>query len=164
MEKTPLQIGEEAKRLFLSGHNCAQAVFLAFSNNLGLPEETALKLCAGFGGGMGRLREVCGAASAMFMVLGLKYGSTDPTDRNAKAQLYARVQELAKRFKEENGSIICRMCLTPNCTATIPSIAPDTSAAPVLSGTGIMTLRFPDFFIFCGRVRLSLATAKRRRR
>lgn len=112
MEKTPLQIGEEAKRLFLSGHNCAQAVFLAFSNNLGLPEETALKLCAGFGGGMGRLREVCGAASAMFMVLGLKYGSTDPTDRNAKAQLYARVQELAKRFKEENGSIICRELLS----------------------------------------------------
>ena len=112
MEKTPLQIGEEAKRLFLSGHNCAQAVFLAFSNSLDLPEETALKLCAGFGGGMGRLREVCGAVSAMFMVLGLKYGSADPTDRNAKAQLYARVQELAKRFKEENGSIICRELLS----------------------------------------------------
>lgn len=103
----PAVKGEEAKRLFLNGYNCAQAVFLAFSKELGLDDKTALKLSSGFGGGMGRLREVCGAVSAMFMVLGLKYGSDNPSDHAAKAQLYARVQELARRFKEENGSIIC---------------------------------------------------------
>ncbi len=103
---------EEAKRLFLSGYNCAQAVFLAFSKDLGLDDQTALKLSSAFGGGMGRLREVCGAVSGMFMVLGLKYGSADPTDQKAKAQLYARVQELANQFKEENGSIICRELLS----------------------------------------------------
>lgn len=104
--------GEEAKRLFLSGHNCAQAVFLAFSKELGLDEQTALKLTSGFGGGMGRLREVCGAVSGMFMVLGLKYGSADPTDQKTKAQLYAHIQELANQFKEQNGSIICRELLS----------------------------------------------------
>ncbi len=102
---------EKARQLFLAGYNCAQAVFLAFSKELELDEQTALKLSAGFGGGMGRLREVCGAVSGMFMVLGLKYASADPTDQKAKAQLYARIQQLAKRFKEENGSIICRELL-----------------------------------------------------
>lgn len=112
MQPTSIQKGEEAKRLFLSGYNCAQAVFLAFSGDLGLDQTTALKISSCFGGGMGRLREVCGAVSAMFMVLGLKYASSDPTDRTAKAALYARVQELARRFKEENGSIICRELLS----------------------------------------------------
>ena len=112
MKKTPSQKGEEAKQLFLSGYNCAQAVFLAFSGELGLEKETALKLSAAFGGGMGRLREVCGAVSGMFMVLGLKYASPNPSDQQAKAALYARVQELARRFKEENGSLICRELLS----------------------------------------------------
>lgn len=103
---------EKARKLFLSGHNCAQAVFLAFSKELGLDEQTALKLSSGFGGGMGRLREVCGAVSGMFMVLGMKYGSADPTDQKTKAQLYARIQQLASQFKEENGSIICRELLS----------------------------------------------------
>ncbi len=108
----PTAKADEAKQRFLAGHNCAQAVFLSFSRDLGLDDSTALKISAGFGGGMGRLREVCGAVSAMFMVLGMKYASLDPTDRTAKAQLYARVQELARRFKEENGSIICRELLS----------------------------------------------------
>ncbi len=107
-----LSKGEEAKRLFLSGHNCAQSVFLAFAKELNLDEKTALKLSAGFGGGMGRLREVCGAVSAIFMVLGMKYASDNPADHAQKAKLYARVQELANRFKAENGSIICRELLS----------------------------------------------------
>lgn len=108
----PALKAEEAKRLFLNGYNCAQSVFLAFSKELGLDDKTALKLSSCFGGGMGRLREVCGAVSAMFMVLGLKYGSENPSDHAAKSQLYARVQELARRFKAENGSIICRELLS----------------------------------------------------
>lgn len=112
MNKTPMEKGEEAKRLFLSGYNCAQAVFLTFSDELGLEKETALKISAGFGGGMGRLREVCGAVSGMFMALGLKYASADPSDHAAKTRLYTHIQEMARQFKEENGSIICRELLS----------------------------------------------------
>jgi C_GCAxxG_C_C family probable redox protein len=72
---------------------------------------TALKLSASFGGGMGRLREVCGAVSAMFMVAGLKYGYIDPKDRVSKQKHYELIQMLSQRFKEENGSIICRELL-----------------------------------------------------
>ena len=99
---------EKAKQLFLSGHNCAQAVFLAFNDLMGLDEKTMLTLAASFGGGMGKLREVCGAVSGMFMAAGVLYASTDPTDQQEKAAHYARIQELAAAFKEKNGSLICR--------------------------------------------------------
>lgn len=98
----------KAKELFLSGHNCAQAVFLAFSDLTGLDETATLRLSASFGGGMGKLREVCGAVSGMFMVAGLLYGPDDPTDQSAKSEHYARIQYLASKFREKNGSIICR--------------------------------------------------------
>lgn len=103
--------GEKAKELFLQGYNCAQAVFGAFSDELSIDFEMAMKLSSGFGGGMGRLREVCGAVSGMFMVFNMKYGYTSPDDKNAKMQLYSHIQSLAKRFEEENGSIICRELL-----------------------------------------------------
>ena len=121
-----LSKGEQAKQLFLAGHNCAQAVFLAFSKDLGLDDKTALRVSACFGGGIGRLREVCGAVSAMFMALGLKYASETPSDHEAKARLYARVQELAKRFKDENGSIICRELLALPAGPQDPSPEPHT--------------------------------------
>ncbi len=97
-----------AKELFESGWNCAQAVLLAFAPVTGLPDELAARLASSFGGGMGRLREVCGTASASFMVLGLVYGGYDPRDREAKAAHYQRVQELAAGFRERNGSLVCR--------------------------------------------------------
>ncbi len=100
-----------AEELFLQGYNCSQSVLAAFSDELGLDRETALKLSSSFGGGMGRLREVCGAVSGMFMVAGLKYGYDDPTDGTAKTSHYQRIQTLAQRFKEENGSIVCRELL-----------------------------------------------------
>lgn len=102
---------ETAKALFQQGYNCSQAVLAAFSDELGLERETALKLASSFGGGMGRLREVCGAVSGMFMVAGLMYGYSDPGDQAAKAEHYRLIQELAARFKEENQSIICRELL-----------------------------------------------------
>ena len=118
--------GEKAKELFVDGYNCAQAVFGAFSEVTGIDFETSVKLSSGFGGGMGRMREVCGAVSGMFMVLDAIEGYTSPTDNTAKMEHYAKVQELAKRFKRENGSIICRDLLggdpssTPNPTRRTP--------------------------------------------
>jgi len=100
-----------AKELFLKGYNCSQAVLAAFCEELGMDLETALKISSSFGGGMGRLREVCGAVSGMFMAIGLKYGYADPADKNAKAAHYKRIQDMAAAFKAENGSIVCRELL-----------------------------------------------------
>ena len=102
---------EKAKQLFLDGHNCAQAVLCAFADELGMSQDMARTVSACFGGGLGSQREVCGAVSGMCMALSLKYAPKDPTDHAAKAAFYARVQELCKEFKDENGSIICRELL-----------------------------------------------------
>ncbi|MBR4355762.1 MAG: C_GCAxxG_C_C family protein [Elusimicrobiaceae bacterium] len=102
---------EQAKEFFLNGYNCAQAVLCAFAQEQGLDEKTALTLSSCFGGGLGRQREICGAVSAMCMALALKYAPNDPTDHAAKAAFYARIQEVCNRFKQENGSIICRELL-----------------------------------------------------
>jgi C_GCAxxG_C_C family probable redox protein len=102
---------ERAVELFKEGYNCSQAVLGAYCEEVGLDIKTALMLTSPFGGGIGRLREVCGAASGMFMIAGLKYGYVDPKDMKAKKEHYEMVQKLVERFKEENGSIICRELL-----------------------------------------------------
>ena len=102
---------EKAMALFEEGYNCAQAVFLAFEDLHGFDRHTAAALSSSFGGGMGRLREVCGTVSGMFMVAGVLYGYEDPKDREAKAEHYARIQELAGMFEQQNGSIVCRELL-----------------------------------------------------
>lgn len=99
---------EKARDYFLEGYNCSQAVFLAFSDLTGMDEKTALLISSSFGGGMGRLREVCGAVSGMFMTAGILYGYTDPKSKTEKMEHYKRIQDLAAAFKERNGSIICR--------------------------------------------------------
>ena len=99
---------EEAKALFLDGANCSQAVLGAWAKEGGIDRELALKLCSGMGGGMGRLREVCGAATSMFLAADLILGTPDYHDKKAKDSQYAVIQELAKRFREKNGSLICR--------------------------------------------------------
>ena len=103
--------GIKAAELFLSGYNCAQAVAMAFSEETGLTEQQSARMVSAFGGGMGRLREVCGAVSGMFFVLGNLCGYDDPGDDAGKKRLYAQVQALAAEFREENGSIICREIL-----------------------------------------------------
>lgn len=103
--------GEEAKRLFLMGYNCAQAVFCAFCDETGLDLDTAARLSSSFGGGMGRLREVCGTVSGALMALGMIRGYADPVDPQAKAAHYRLVQEYARRFREKNGTIVCRELL-----------------------------------------------------
>lgn len=102
---------EKAIGLFKEGYNCAQAVFLAFEDVIGIDRETALKLSSSFGGGMGRMREVCGAVSGMFMVLGCLYGYDRAEDTEGKKEHYALIREAAQKFKDEYGSIICREIL-----------------------------------------------------
>lgn len=102
-----------AAELFEKGYNCAQSVFAAFCDKTGLDFDTALKLSSSFGGGMGKLREVCGAVTGMFMVVGLLYGYTSPQDQEAKTAHYQLVQTMAEQFRRENGSIICRDLLSP---------------------------------------------------
>jgi C_GCAxxG_C_C family probable redox protein len=100
-----------AVELFKQGYNCSQAVFAAFYDEMEIDFETALKISSSFGGGMGRLREVCGAVSGMFMVVGMEYGYTDPNDKKAKSEHYKLIQFLASEFKGKNNSIICRELL-----------------------------------------------------
>lgn len=102
---------ETAKQNFIDGYNCAQAVLCAFEDVTGLEKETAAKLASSFGGGIGRMREVCGAVSGACMVLGLVKGYADPKAGMEKTDHYALIQEFARRYKEENGSIICRELL-----------------------------------------------------
>ena len=102
---------DRAVELFQSGFNCSQAVFAAFSDKIGLDEQTALRVSAGLGGGVGRMREVCGAVSGAAMLAGMVYGATDGEDREAKAKTYAVVQAIAAEFKKENPSIVCRELL-----------------------------------------------------
>ena len=96
-----------ATTLFEQGYNCSQAVFMAYADTCGIEQETAAKLATSFGGGMGRLREVCGAVSGIFLVLGMHYPATDVKDKAAKTKNYDAVQRTAKEFKAEMGSYIC---------------------------------------------------------
>ena len=102
---------KKAMDLFKEGYNCSQAVFLAFEDKLHIDRNVALKLSSSLGGGMGRLREVCGAVSGMFLVAGVLYGYDDPKDYDKKTEHYARIQHLAKEFEALNGTIICRELL-----------------------------------------------------
>lgn len=101
----------QSMNLFRRGYNCAQAVLGAFAQDVGLDFQQAMMLASSFGGGMGRMREVCGAVSAMFMVAGLVEGYSDPKAAAEKAAHYDKIQRLAERFKAENGSIVCRELL-----------------------------------------------------
>lgn len=100
-----------AAELFLGGYNCAQAVAVAFCDVTGLEKDLAAKMASSFGGGMGRMREVCGAVSGMLMVAGLLYGYDTPGDDASKMAHYTLVQKLAGKFREQAGSIVCREIL-----------------------------------------------------
>ncbi|MDO5146525.1 MAG: C-GCAxxG-C-C family protein [Eubacteriales bacterium] len=105
------QRAEEAKRLFLEGYNCSQSVAAAYADAFGIEKETMLRLSASFGGGIGRMRKTCGAACGMFLIAGLKTGSTDGKDQEAKGKNYAVVRQMADAFRKENGSITCQTLL-----------------------------------------------------
>ena len=100
-----------AAELFMGGYNCAQSIVVAFCDVTGLEKDFAARLSSSFGGGMGRMREVCGAVSGMLMVAGVLYGYETPGDDISKKAHYQLVQELSGKFREEVGSIVCREIL-----------------------------------------------------
>lgn len=102
---------ERAYENFKSGYNCCQSIAVAYADLLGLSPQMAARLSSGFGGGMGRLREVCGAVSGMVFVASALKGYSDPKDNAQKKELYALVQKLAGAFERENGSVVCRELL-----------------------------------------------------
>ena len=113
MEQTTTKT-EKALQLFMQGYNCSQAVFAAFAADMGMDEAASLRLSSSFGGGMGGLREVCGAVSGMFMAMGVLHGYDVPDDAPAKAHHYARLQAMAARFTDAYGTLICRDLLQKN--------------------------------------------------
>ena len=102
---------QKARDLFLSGCSCSQAVFAAFADDFGFDQDTALRLASSFGGGMGGMRETCGAVSGMLMVAGLKWGYSEVGNLDIKTAHYARVRKLIDSFKAEHTTIVCRELL-----------------------------------------------------
>lgn len=102
---------EKAVSLFRAGYNCSQSVCAAFADLYGYTQEQALKMSASFGGGIGRMRQTCGAACGMFLLAGLHNGTTEASDREGKAANYKLVQQLAEEFKKRNGSLVCEELL-----------------------------------------------------
>lgn len=102
---------KRAAELFRQGFNCSQSVFAAFCDEFGMDEKTALRVSAGLGGGVGRLREVCGALTGAAMAVGIKFGATEAGDVRAKAETYEKVQEIAAELKKKHSSVICRELL-----------------------------------------------------
>lgn len=102
---------EKAVSLFKQGYNCAQAVFAAYADLFGIDETTSLKLATPFGGGLAGMREVCGAVSGMCMVAGLAKGTSQPNDKEGRKLCYDATRALTDKFKQENGSIICKQLL-----------------------------------------------------
>ncbi len=113
---------QEAVFLFKEGYNCSQSVVAAFAERYGFTREQALRMAASFGGGIGRMRETCGAACGLFLLAGLETGAVEGTDRAGKAANYALVQELAEAFKKRNGALRC---------ADLLGLASQTPAVPV---------------------------------
>lgn len=108
---TAEEAAQKAEQNFKEGFNCAQSVLCTFSDEIGMPVETALKTAQPFGGGVCRMREVCGTITGMLMTLGYIEGSADPADKSSKDRIYKTGQLLMQKFKEQNGSFICRELL-----------------------------------------------------
>ena len=105
---------QKAHDYFFKGYNCAQSVFAAFHEEIGLSEDAALKLMVPLGGGVGGLREICGAVTGAAMALNMAQGEFDPADADRKKRLYAQLQEMAGQFREQYGTYICRELLELN--------------------------------------------------
>lgn len=112
---------EKAVELFKEGYNCSQSVVAAFADLYGFTPEQALKVSASFGGGIGRMRQTCGAACGLFMLAGLETGCTEGKNREGKEANYKVVQELAEEFRKRNGSLICAELLGLSKTAPTPA-------------------------------------------
>lgn len=116
---------EKAVGYFREGYNCSQSVFLAFADLYGVEKNLGLRMASSFGGGIGRMRETCGAASGMFMLAGLQEGYTNPSDKAQKNENYRLVQQLAAEFREINGSIKCGDLLAGNLEKKMTYVSED---------------------------------------
>jgi C_GCAxxG_C_C family probable redox protein len=124
---------EQAVSCYKGGFSCAPAVLSAYASEFGLDIETALKIATGFGAGMGRMGETCGAVTGAFMVIGLKYGKSKADDNQAREKTYELVREFVSRFKARNGSIVCKELL--GCDLSTPEgmkLAKETGVAATL--------------------------------
>lgn len=129
---------EKARRLFKDGgYNCCQAVVMAYSDLFGINDETAAAMSSGFGGGMGRMREVCGSVSGMVMLAGLISPATDPSNKEWRTANYALVKEMAEEFRSINGSIICKELL---------GLVPMGSCSPVPKESPEPSDRTPEYY------------------
>ena len=129
---------EKARRLFKDGgYNCCQAVVMAYSDLFGINDETAAAMSSGFGGGMGRMREVCGSVSGMVMLAGLISPASDPSNKEWRTANYALVQEMAEEFRSINGSIICKELL---------GLVPMGSCSPVPKESPEPSDRTPEYY------------------
>ena len=126
---------DKAFEYFKEGCNCAQAVFMAYADKYGIDRETAMKISSSFGGGMGRMREVCGAFSGMLLVNGMEMGTADSKNREAKVKNYKIVQELRDEFVKENGALYCRDLLGANKRPCVEIVR---------SAVEILEEKFPD--------------------
>lgn len=118
---------EKGKELFVAGYTCSQAVLMAFADDIGLDRSVAAKISCGFGGGMGGLRNVCGAVTGMFMAANLLYGFETPDDPNHKTEHYTAIRELAEAFTKEYSTLICKELLSslPGTLSQNPSLRDD---------------------------------------
>ena len=144
---------EQAKEYFLNGANCAQAVLRAFCDRCGLTPDTAMRLASGFGGGLARQREVCGAVAGMCMAADLICGPGEGTDKAAKDAHYALIRELCDAFRDETGSIVCRALLglgpkqsdPPVSEARTPAYYKKRPCAELVElAAGILSKRLPE--------------------
>ena len=140
---------EKAKALFKQGFNCSQSVFAACADIYGMDEQTALRVAASFGGGIGRMRQTCGAACGMFLLAGLENGSAQIGDAEGKKRNYALVQDLAEQFKQVNGSLICSELL---------GIAPQAQEPTPEARTEAYYQKRPCVEMVASAVRIYLAT------
>ena len=140
-----------ASELFLSGYNCSQAVFGALADIYDISDEQAVRLSASFGGGVGRLREMCGACSAMALLEGLQSGATKAEDSAGKQANYSNVQSLIQRFKEQNGSYLCRELLQLRKDAPTPP-TPDERTAEYYRQRPCLRMVESAVRIYCERL------------
>ena len=129
---------EKARRLFKEeGYSCCQAVVLAYNDLFGIDDTTAAAMSSGFGGGMGRMREVCGSVSGMVMLAGLIAPAADPSIKVDRTRNYALVQDMAEEFRKMNGSIVCRELL---------GLVPAGSSAPAAKESPEPSDRTPEYY------------------
>ncbi|MCQ2234506.1 MAG: C-GCAxxG-C-C family protein [Paludibacteraceae bacterium] len=117
---------QQSVDLFMQGYGCSQSVVAAFADLYGVDDQTAKRMAAGFGGGVGRMRMMCGAVSGLVIMAGLDCGQTEGSDKEGKAACYKVVQDLLATFKERNGSVICAELLGMNgCKVVTDTNIPD---------------------------------------